>query len=74
MTINKRLLAKSMIASVLITALLMVISYLPLWNLLSESEKSVLPLYLFLSSFVVFCILTAIFYLDVRKILERKSP
>jgi len=51
----------------------MVIAYFPFWNLLTESEKSILPQYLLLSSFVVFCILTAVFYLDIRRILERKS-
>ncbi len=53
-------------------------AYLPIWSILTETEKSLFPKYLLISSILVslivtFCILTAIFYFDIRKILERKS-
>jgi uncharacterized membrane protein YozB (DUF420 family) len=72
MAINKRLLLKSMLASLLITVLLMVMAFLPIWSILTVTEKSVFPLYtLIISSIVIFCILTAVFYFDIRRILER---
>jgi uncharacterized membrane protein len=73
MAINRKLLLKSMLASLLITVLLMVMAYLPIWEILTEKEKSTLPVYLLISSIVIFFILTAIFYLDIRKILERNN-
>jgi TctA family transporter len=73
MAIEKRLLLKSMLASLLITVLVMVIAYLPIWEIMNEAEKSTFPVYALISSIVIFCILTAIFYFDIRKILERKS-
>jgi Na+/melibiose symporter-like transporter len=74
MTIEKRLFLKSMAFSALITFFLMIIAYLPLWEILDEKEKSIFPLYGSISSIIIFCILTAIFYFDVRRILEKKSP
>jgi len=75
MTINRRLLIKSMMASLLITVLLMVMAFLPIWSIMTEIEKSTFPAYpLVISSIVIFCVLTAFFYFDIRKILERKSP
>ena len=73
MAINKRLLLKSMGFSLLITVLLMVIAYLPIWEIMNETEKSIFPLYGLISSIIIFCILTAVFYFDIRRILERKS-
>jgi glucan phosphoethanolaminetransferase (alkaline phosphatase superfamily) len=73
LAIEKRLLVKSIGFSLLITVLLMVIAYLPIWEIMNDSEKSVFPIYGFLSSMVVFFVLTAIFYFDIRRILERKS-
>ena len=73
MALNKKLLVKSMFASLLITALLAVIAYLPIWEIMTEAEKSRLPVYLVISSIVIFCILTLIFYLDIRKVLERNN-
>jgi len=72
MVINKRLLLKSIFASLLITALLVTMAYLPIWEIMTETERSTVPVYLLISSIVIFCILTAVFYLDIRKILERK--
>jgi len=73
MAINRRLLVKSMLFSLLITVLLAVIAYLPIWEIMNGKERSMFPFYAMISSIVVFCILTAVFYLDIRKILERKS-
>jgi len=73
MVINRKLLVKSMLFSLVITVLLMVIAYLPIWEIMNETEKSAFPIYALISSIVVFCILTAVFYFDIRKILERKS-
>ena len=72
MAINKRLLLKSMLASLLITILLMAMAFLPIWSVMTETERAALPIYpLIISSIVIFCILTAILYFDIRKILER---
>jgi uncharacterized membrane protein YozB (DUF420 family) len=73
MAIEKKLLLKSMGFSLLITVLLMVIAYLPIWEIMNETEKSIFPIYGFISSIIIFCILTAVFYFDIRRILERKS-
>jgi hypothetical protein len=74
MAMNRRLLLKSMLFSLLITALLMVMAFLPFWMVLTETERADFPAYAFMiSPFVIFCILTAVFYFDIRKILERKS-
>ena len=73
MAIERRLLVKSMLFSLLITVLLAVIAYLPVWEIMTEKEKSMFPFYALISSIVIFCILTAVFYFDIRKILERKS-
>ena len=74
MVLEKKLLLKSMLVSLLITVLLMVMAYLPIWEILNETEKSIIPMYsLIISPIVIFCILTAVFYFDIRKILERKS-
>ena len=73
MTIEKKLLLKSMGFSLLITVLLMVIAYLPIWEIMNETEKSIFPIYGFISSIIIFCILTVVFFFDIRRILERKS-
>jgi uncharacterized membrane protein YozB (DUF420 family) len=74
MAINKRLLVKSILASLLITILLMVMAYLPVWSILNGTKNGIFNLYpLIISSIVIFCILTAVFYFDIRKILERRS-
>jgi uncharacterized membrane protein YozB (DUF420 family) len=74
MVVEKKLLLKSMLVSLLITVLLMVMAYLPIWEILNETEKSIFPIYsLIISPIVIFCILTVVFYFDIRKILERKS-
>jgi uncharacterized membrane protein len=73
MVVNKKLLLKSIFASVLITALLMTMAYLPIWEIMTETERSTVPVYLLISSIVIFLILIAIFYLDIRKILERNN-
>jgi len=73
MKINKRLLFKSMLASLLITVLLMIMAYLPIWEIMNEKEKSIFPIYGLISSIIIFWILTAVFYFDIRRILERKS-
>lgn len=73
MVVNKRLLVKSMGLSVLITVLLLVISYVPISILMTETEKAIFPLYALITSVIIFCILTAVFYLDIRKVLENKS-
>ena len=71
-TINKKLLLKSMLFSLVITVLLMVMAYLPIWSVLTEAERMSIPIYvLMISPIVIFCILTAVFYFDIRKILER---
>jgi hypothetical protein len=70
MTIKRRLLLKSM----LITALLMVMAFLPIWMVLTQTERAEFPLYaLIISPTVIFCMLTAVFYFDIRKILARDS-
>jgi hypothetical protein len=52
----------------------MVMAYLPIWSVMTETERAGLPIYaLIISPIVIFCILTAVFYLDIRKILERNS-
>ena len=73
MAINTRLFVKSMGFSFLITGLLMVIAYLPLWEIMNDSEQSIFPLYGLISFLIIFCILTAVFYFDIRRIIERKS-
>ena len=73
MPLKKRLLLKSMGFSLIITILLMLISLLPVWEIMNETEKTIFPFYGLLSAGIVFCILTVIFYFDIRKILERKS-
>jgi uncharacterized membrane protein len=73
MVVNKKLLLKSIFASVLITALLMTMAYLPIWEIMTETERSTVPVYLLISSIVIFFILIVIFYLDIRKILERNN-
>jgi len=73
-TINKKLLLKSVLFSLVITVLLMVMAYLPIWSVLTEAERMSIPIYvLMISPIVIFCILTAVFYFDIRKILERKN-
>jgi Na+/melibiose symporter-like transporter len=62
-----------MLASLGITVLLMVMAYLPIWEIMNEKEKSIFPIYGLISSIIIFCILTAVFYFDIRRILERKS-
>lgn len=72
MAINRKLLLKSMSFSLVITVLLMVMSYLPIWSIMKETEGIVFPVStLIISMIVIFCILTAVFYFDVRRILER---
>jgi len=72
MVVNKRLLLKSMLASLVITILLMVMAYLPIWSVMTEAERAALPIYaLIISPIIIFCILTAVFYFDIRRILER---
>jgi|GEM_PF-1404623 len=73
MPLKKRLLLKSMGFSLIITVLLMLIALLPVWEIMNDAEKTIFPVYGLLSSIVVFCILTGIFYFDIRKIIERKS-
>jgi len=73
MPLKKILLLKSMVFSLIITVLLMLIALLPIWEIMSETERTTFPVYGFLSSVVVFFILTAVFYFDIRRILERKS-
>jgi len=72
--INKKLLLKSMLASAIITTLLMVMAYLPIWSILNGKEGMTLHIYaLVISSIVIFFVLTAVFYFDIRKILEGKN-
>ena len=72
MPLNKKLLVKSMVASFLITLLLMLMSYLPFWAILSKEQDAGFPQYPFvISAIAIFLILTAVFYFDIRKILER---
>jgi len=72
MAINGKLLLKSMLFSLLITVLLMAMAYLPIWMVMTETERAVFPVYaLILSPIVIFSILTVIFYFDIRGILER---
>ena len=73
MAIKKRLLAKSLLLSFVITVFLMLLAYIPISSLMTEKEKSVFVTYAFLSSLVIFFILIAVFYFDIRRILERKS-
>ena len=73
MAIEKKLLLKSMGFSLLITILLMIVAYVPIWEIMNEKEKSIFPFYGLISSIIIFCILTAVFYFDIRRILERKS-
>jgi hypothetical protein len=74
MAINRKLLLKSILFSLVITVLLMAMAYLPIWSVMTETERAGLPIYaLIISPIVIFCILTAVFYLDIRKILERNS-
>jgi hypothetical protein len=71
-TINRKLLLKSMLFSLVITVLLMVMAYLPIWSVLTEAERMSIPIYvLMISPIFIFCILTAVLYFDIRKILER---
>jgi hypothetical protein len=70
---NRRLFVKSMGFSFIITGLLIVIAYLPIWEIMNDSEKSIFPIYGVISLIIIFCILTAVFYIDIRRILERKS-
>jgi hypothetical protein len=72
-TINKKLLLKSMLFSLVITVLLMIMAYLPIWSVMTAAEKISIPIYvLMISPIVIFLVLTAVFYFDIRKILERK--
>ena len=73
MPIEKKLLIKSMGFSFIITLLLIVIAYVPVWEIMNEKEMEIFPFYATISSVIIFLILTAIFYFDIRKILERKS-
>jgi len=73
MVIRKILLLKSLAASGIITLLLFLMIYIPLRSLLSEIEQSKIVIYLIPSILLIFCILTAILYFDIRKVLERKS-
>ena len=73
MDINKRLLGKSMVASLLITVLLMAMAYLPIWAILTNAQRTSFPQYPFIiSAIVIFLLLTGFFYFDIRGILERK--
>ena len=73
MMVEKKLLTKSMGFSFLITLLLIVIAYLPVWEIMNEEERSIFPFYALISSLIIFFILTLVFYFDIRRILERKS-
>jgi Na+/melibiose symporter-like transporter len=73
MAIEKKLLLKSKGFPLLITILLMIIAYLPIWEIMNEKDKSIFPFYALISSLIIFFILTMVFYFDIRKILERKS-
>ncbi len=73
MPLEKRLLIKSMGFSFIITLLLIIIAYLPVWEIMNEKEKSIFPLYALISSLIIFLVLTTVFYFDIRKILEKKS-
>jgi hypothetical protein len=72
MSIEKKLLIRSMGFSFIITILLLIIAYLPVWEIMNEKERSTFPLYAFVSALIIFCILTVVFYFDIRKILEKK--
>jgi len=74
MTVKKRLLVKSMGFSLCVTLLLIVIAYLPVWEIMNENEQAIFPIYGLFSSVIIFIILTVVFYFDIRKILERKLP
>jgi uncharacterized membrane protein YozB (DUF420 family) len=73
MTVEKKLLIKSMGFSFIITLLLIVIAYVPVWEIMNEKEREIFPLYAVISSLIIFFILTVVFYFDIRNILERKS-
>jgi Zn-dependent protease with chaperone function len=73
MTVEKKLLLKSIGFSFLITLLLIVIAYLPVWEIMNEKERLIFPFYAVISSLIIFFILTMVFYFDIRRILERKS-
>ncbi len=74
MAINKRLLLKSMLASLIITILLMAMAYLPVWSILNGTEGGIFHIFaLVVSVILIFFVLTAVFYFDIRKILERRS-
>ena len=52
----------------------MVMAYLPVWSIINGTEVLTFHIYaLVISAIVIFCILTAVFYFDIRKILERRS-
>jgi uncharacterized membrane protein YozB (DUF420 family) len=59
--------------SFIITLLLIVIAYVPVWEIMNEKEREIFPLYAVISSLIIFFILTVVFYFDIRNILERKS-
>ena len=72
MVMNRKLLLKSILFSLVITVLLMVMAYLPIWSVMTEAERVAFPIYfLIISSSVIFIILIAVFYFDIRKILEK---
>jgi glucan phosphoethanolaminetransferase (alkaline phosphatase superfamily) len=73
MTVEKKLLIKSMGFSFIITLLLIVIAYVQVWEIMNEKEREIFPLYAVISSLIIFFILTVVFYFDIRNILERKS-
>lgn len=60
--------------SLCVTLLLIVIAYLPVWEIMNENEQAIFPIYGLFSSVIIFIILTVVFYFDIRKILERKLP
>jgi hypothetical protein len=74
MVLEKKLLIKSMGFSLIITILLIVIAYVPVWEIMSEKEKTIFPVYGLISSSIIFIVLSIVFYFDIQKILERKSP
>lgn len=73
MPLEKKLLARSLGFSFCITLLLIVIAYVPVWEIMNEKEQAIFPFYGLMSSIIIFIVLTAVFYFDIRKILERKS-
>lgn len=60
--------------SLCIIILLIMIADLPIWEIMSENEKTIFPLYGTISAGIIFIVLSVVFYFDIRKILERKSP